>query len=145
MELTLNLAWMVLVTLMSWLWIRRTPRENESRWTQFVALAVIILILFPAISMTDDLMAAQNLAETSSCQRKDHVCTDATSTHHAVPDLFFAGFCSALSRILDCRFARQSPDRFGENSRCRFHPNSASSGCLIDLLSFHISWLKYFL
>ena len=92
MELTLNLAWMVLVTLMSWLWIRRTPRENESRWTQFVALAVIILILFPAISMTDDLMAAQNLAETSSCQRKDNVCTDATSTHHAVPDLFLPVF-----------------------------------------------------
>jgi hypothetical protein len=88
MELTLNLAWMVLVTLMSWLWICRTPREDEGRWTQFVALAVIILIMFPAISMTDDLMAAQNLAETSSCQRKDHVCPDAIPTHHAVSDLF---------------------------------------------------------
>jgi hypothetical protein len=88
MELTLNLAWMVLVALMSWLWMCRAPREDESRWTQFVALSVIILILFPVISMTDDLMAAQNLAETSSCQRKDHVCTNATPTHHAAPDLF---------------------------------------------------------
>jgi hypothetical protein len=92
MELTLNLAWMVLVTFMLWLWIRRTPHENESRLTQFVALAVIILILFPVISMTDDLMAAQNLAETSSCQRKDHVCADATPTHHAVSDLFLPVF-----------------------------------------------------
>jgi len=87
MELTLNLAWMVLVTLMLWLWICRTPREDESRLTQFVALAVIILILFPVISMTDDLMAAQNLAETSSCQRKDHVCAKATPMRHAAPDL----------------------------------------------------------
>ena len=92
MELTLNLAWMVLVTLMSWLWICRTPREDEGRWTQFVALAVIILILFPAISMTDDLLTAQNLAETSSCQRKDHVRPDATPAHHAVSDLFLP-FC----------------------------------------------------
>jgi len=44
-----------------------------------------------------------------------------------------AVFWSALSRILDCRFARRSPDRFGEDSSRRFHPNSASSGCLINL------------
>ena len=92
MESTLNLAWMVLVTLMSWLWISRIPREDEGRWPQSVALAVIILILFPAISMTDDLMAAQNLAETSICQRKDHVCTAATPTHHSVSDLFLPFF-----------------------------------------------------
>jgi hypothetical protein len=92
MELALNLAWMVLVAFMSWLWICRSPREDESRWTQFVALAVIILMLFPVISMTDDLMAAQSLAETSSCQRKDHVCMDATPKPHAVLDLFLPVF-----------------------------------------------------
>lgn len=44
-----------------------------------------------------------------------------------------AVFWSALSRILGCRFARRSPDPFGENSGRRFHPNSASSGCPINL------------
>jgi hypothetical protein len=45
----------------------------------------------------------------------------------------FARSCNALSRIFVFRFARRSPDRFGENSRCRFHSNSASSACLINL------------
>jgi hypothetical protein len=88
MELTLNLAWMALVTLMLWLWICRSPREDESRWTQFVALAVIVLILFPAISITDDLIAAQSLAENDSYQRKDHVCSNGLSTQRVVPGLF---------------------------------------------------------
>jgi hypothetical protein len=42
------------------------------RRTQLVALALLILILFPVISVTDDLLAAQNPAETDSCVRRDY-------------------------------------------------------------------------
>ncbi len=84
MELTLNLAWILLATLMVWLWVRYAPRDGASRRMQFVALALILLILLPAISVTDDLMAAQNLAETDSCQRKDHVGADAHSAQHVI-------------------------------------------------------------
>lgn len=81
MELILNLVWMVLVALMFWLWLRHAPREGESRKMQFVALAIVLLILLPVISVTDDLMAAQNPAETNSCQRRDHALSIARSTH----------------------------------------------------------------
>jgi hypothetical protein len=37
-----------------------------------IALAVLILILFPVISVTDDLQAMQNPAEVDSCQRRGH-------------------------------------------------------------------------
>jgi hypothetical protein len=47
---------------------------------QFVALAVLILILFPVISVTDDLQAAQNPAETDCCLRRNHAC----STPHSI-------------------------------------------------------------
>jgi len=73
MELVLNLAWVLLATLMFCLWSRFGPRAGADKRMQFVALALLILILFPVISVTDDLQAAQNPAETDSCLRRDHM------------------------------------------------------------------------
>jgi len=69
METVLNLAWALLVMLMFGLWMRFAPhtgpnRRGDSPRIQFVALAVLILLLFPVISVTDDLQAIQNPAET---------------------------------------------------------------------------------
>jgi hypothetical protein len=75
MELVLNIAWVVLAALMFWLWVRHALCEC-TRQTQLVALAVVILILLPVISVTDDLQMAQNPAEADSyylCTRRDHV------------------------------------------------------------------------
>jgi hypothetical protein len=54
----------------------------KDRRMQFVALAVLLLILFPVISVTDDLQAVQNPAETDSTVRKDHI---AASPHSIMP------------------------------------------------------------
>lgn len=75
MEFTLNLAWVVLAALMFCLWLRHGTDAATDRRMQFVALAVLLLILFPVISVTDDLQAVQNPAETDSCQRRDHGCS----------------------------------------------------------------------
>jgi hypothetical protein len=72
MELTLNLGWVLVAIWMLCAWVRTAPRRTTDRRIQMVALAVVILILLPAISMTDDLMAAQNPAETDCCVRRDH-------------------------------------------------------------------------
>jgi hypothetical protein len=84
MELFLNLAWLALAALMCCLWRRFAPRPDKNRPAdrrmQLIALAVLILILFPVISVTDDLQAAQNPAETDSCVRRDHEC----SVHHSI-------------------------------------------------------------
>jgi hypothetical protein len=87
MELVLNLAWMVLAALVCWLWVRYAPRKGPSRHMQIVAMLLIIAILFPAISMTDDLAMAQNAAETDLSQRRDHLCAKACSVHLSVADL----------------------------------------------------------
>jgi hypothetical protein len=84
MELALNLAWVLLATLMFCLWLQDTPRIGSDRRIpdrrmQLMALAVLILILFPVISVTDDLLAAQNPAEADSCLRRDHVVSCAHS------------------------------------------------------------------
>jgi hypothetical protein len=82
MELTLNLGWVLVAVWMLCAWLRVASRAAKDRRAQFVALAVVILILLPAISMTDDLMAAQNPAEVDCCVRRDHGCT---SPHSIVP------------------------------------------------------------
>jgi hypothetical protein len=72
MELTLNFGWALLALWMLWAWVRMAPQRMSDRRIQAVALAVVILILLPAISMTDDLVAAQNPAEIDCCARRNH-------------------------------------------------------------------------
>jgi len=62
MELTLNLGWALVTMWMLCAWVRTSPRRATDRRIQMVALAVVILILLPAISMTGDLAAAQTPA-----------------------------------------------------------------------------------
>lgn len=73
MELVLNLVGLSVVLAMVCLWLRWAPRAGRNWWIQPVALFALILILFPVISVTDDLIAAQNPAETDTLVRKDHV------------------------------------------------------------------------
>lgn len=73
MEIVLNLAWLTLAIVMVLAWIRTDGQTGHSRSGQIVAIALLVAILFPVISVTDDLMAAQNPAETDTCLRRDHL------------------------------------------------------------------------
>jgi hypothetical protein len=72
MEFFLNIAWLLLAAGMIVLWLRTDSRSGTDRRMQIVALGVLLLILFPVISVTDDLQAQQNPAETDCCQRRGH-------------------------------------------------------------------------
>lgn len=87
MELALNLAWALSAIVVICLWLRFAPQAGASRRTQWVALAVLILILFPVISVTDDLQAVQNPAEVDSCLRRDHAISHPHSIFSAVATL----------------------------------------------------------
>lgn len=63
MEIALNLIWLLLAAIIVRLWFRHAPKDGVSRMTQIAALAMLILILFPVISVSDDLIAARNFAE----------------------------------------------------------------------------------
>ncbi len=73
MEIFLNLAWAALAITMACLWLRWGDRDGTNRRRQIVALAILIAILLPVISVSDDLMAMQNATETDSVQRRDHL------------------------------------------------------------------------
>jgi hypothetical protein len=60
---------------------------------QVVALATLIVILLPVISVTDDLQAIQNPAELECGARRNHVVSNPHSIHPvvaALPSLVFA-------------------------------------------------------
>ena len=57
-ELFLNLAWLsVSVLLITW-WADSIVRgRTKAGWSAAIALGLLLLLLFPVISMTDDLVA----------------------------------------------------------------------------------------
>ena len=71
MELILNLVWLVasifLVT--AWIW---SIREGyiEFEWSTLIALILLIVILFPVISMTDDMVMMRAPAEIEHIMRR---------------------------------------------------------------------------
>jgi hypothetical protein len=103
MELTLNLGWVLVALWMLFAWLRVAPRSAKERRAQFVALAVVILILLPAISMTDDLIAAQNPAEVDCCSvRRDYNWAHAhlnLPVPAALPLPSFAGLNDRLTQM----------------------------------------------
>jgi hypothetical protein len=72
-EILLNLAWAALALLMVCTWLR--VEDGTDRRRQIIAICVLIAILFPVISVSDDLMAVQTATETDTCQRRDHLVT----------------------------------------------------------------------
>jgi len=84
MELVLNLGWVVLATMMCWLWARHARREGPGRQVQFIALALVLSMMFVVISLYDDMAMAQNPAETSCFQREDFLGARSHAILHPV-------------------------------------------------------------
>jgi hypothetical protein len=72
METFLNLAWAMLGVVGVCLWARVERRSGTERRLPLIALAMLVVILFPVISVSDDLWSIQNPAETDSCLRRAH-------------------------------------------------------------------------
>ncbi len=69
-ELFLNLAWAALSILLvgGWIWSIREG-HTEFQWTTCVALVLLLVLLFPAISMTDDRVAMSTPVELEHMMR----------------------------------------------------------------------------
>ena len=122
MELTLNLAWMLLSAGMLWVLLRHAPREGKNRRMQLVALGVIALILLPVISVTDDLMVVQNPALTDTSPRKGHIWTAVQSMHPASMDWALPACevpsCGSLQVALQAPLPSQPSERAATSSIC---------------------------
>jgi hypothetical protein len=79
METAFNLAWLLLAVALVPLWVSHAPHKGAGWRVQAVALALTILILFPVISVTDDLIALQYPAEVEIYVRRGHTAV----SHHS--------------------------------------------------------------
>jgi len=73
MELLLNLAWLLLALPACWLWraSRATPAGRRFTSLQcLLALGCLLVILFPVISATDDLLAMRSEMEESPASKR---------------------------------------------------------------------------
>jgi len=96
MESFLNLTWFFLAGTLVCLCLQGHTQAKTGRRQQLVAIAVLIAILFPVISMSDDLLAVQNASEADSYQRRDHLVPSSGSpvqpASAIVAVFIFAGF-----------------------------------------------------
>jgi len=72
MEIFLNLVWAALALASIGLWTRYERRTGYERYLPMIALILLLVILFPVISVSDDLWAMQNPAEADTCLRRNH-------------------------------------------------------------------------
>jgi hypothetical protein len=112
MEIVLNLVWLLLAVMIVALWLRYAPRKGATRAMQVAALAMLIVMLFPVISVTDDLQTIQNPAELRLDARRNHAALSSHSNFPSVaahvppvlanPSFGFLGFvaptCNLASR-----------------------------------------------
>jgi hypothetical protein len=87
MELVLNLVWILLAMVLVRFWLRTASPRTASTMAQVVALTMLIVILFPVISVTDDLEAIQNPAEIDCCARRNHAASCSHTRFPAVATL----------------------------------------------------------
>jgi hypothetical protein len=104
MELLLNSVWALVGIAIVCLWLQHERSNKTDRRLPFIALVMLIVILFPVISVSDDLWSIQNPAETDTCQRRNHLGNSPHSVLHpvsAIPTTAFAGitFCSRFSIV----------------------------------------------
>lgn len=110
MEFFLNIAWLtVSVVLTAWCIRVLRVRRTAIKWTAFVALALLVVLLLPAISITDDLMAIQALAEVEHTLPRDQTGLPTASSASLMDALPFDARTVAISPFLGIESAQLRP------------------------------------
>lgn len=92
MELILNLVWALLAATVLVCWSLKHWRTNDTFGRRLLALAVLLCIVFPAVSISDDLWSLHNPAETDILLRRNDSAMhhQDTQPHRLMPILVVA-------------------------------------------------------
>lgn len=94
MELFFNLVWLFAAVALAFFWGIMSPAKPTPKRNSVIALSLLVVILFPVISVSDDLWSIQNPAEADTALRRDHVSQAAHSNlvvHVGLPVLPMSG------------------------------------------------------
>ena len=83
--------------------------ERAERGAQCVALIVLLLIMFPVVSVSDDLLSLQNPAEVDCCARRDHAVAGATTVMPAIVASVLPAVADLPSGVLRFRAPGEEP------------------------------------
>lgn len=138
MELFLNLVWCVLSLVLIVHWTRAAhPRLNLKSGRAIVALLLLVVLLLPVISLTDDLIAMTHPAEAEHFARRGELTLlhlDQVPSMTLEPGLLLAEIFIGLaflglllSRVVPRRSAGRLLDGFGMTGGIRPPPSTALS------------------
>lgn len=108
MELFFNSVWLLVTVAAVYSWLRVERRGNGERKSPLIALAMLVVILFPVISVSDDLWSLQNPAETDTCVRRNQQDSPAhvpLLPHAFLPATAMAEISRGYTRLDVPRFA----------------------------------------
>ena len=116
MEIFLNLVWAALALAGAAYWSRTERRKGAEQRSPLIALTMVVVILFPVISVSDDLWSIHNPAETDTTQRRIHVVSNSSpnvSASAALPEHAFQSLRFELLRadLPRCRSIRTFPSQ----------------------------------
>lgn len=105
-ELLLNFLWFSLSLTLVLTWVRAVRHgDAKQNWTTFVALALLLVLLLPVISMTDDLVALESRTELEHVVRRSEMPLLQVASSAAILDLgllavlVLIGFAVLFSRL----------------------------------------------
>lgn len=121
MEILLNLVWAAFAVLIAACCLRAGNRTPSDKRRQVITLCILVAILFPVISVSDDLMAIQFASEPDTALRKSDVA--AGPLHQMVPvAVLFLPMVAALLSLCRALPANQS-ECFSSHKIC-FQPST---------------------
>jgi hypothetical protein len=102
-ELFFNLLWLALSSLILSFWLLRRNRWADDSLrsgvaVQLIAVALLIVVLLPVVSLTDDLQACTMPAESEHLSRRGDFQTIADFSLHAVSVMIAGSDAGALTR-----------------------------------------------
>lgn len=106
MELLLNFLWLSLSLSLVLIWVRAVRHgDAKQNWSAFIALILLLVLLLPVISMTDDLVAMDSPMELEHVVRRSEMPQLQLAHSQAVLDfgmlavLLLIGFAILFSRL----------------------------------------------
>jgi hypothetical protein len=124
MEIILNLAWALSSAGLVWFWLRNSGTNPAPRRAQFMALMMVVLLLLPVISLSDDLVAAQGPAETDCCVRR---ALDSHDTHPSVVPAALALPEPFVTALPASGLSQQAEQDYGLTLPTSYHSRSLDS------------------
>jgi hypothetical protein len=105
-ELLLNFLWFSLSLTLILTWVRAVRRgDAKQNWSTLVALVLLLVLLLPVISMTDDLGAMDSRTEMEHVVRRSEMPLLQVAAHAAILELgtlsvlLLIGFAVLFSRL----------------------------------------------